>query len=177
MSSTIKRTLAGLLAVGGLLSAPAWAERADRTKPVQLDADSVHLDDVKKTADYEGHVVLIQGTMTMKADRIDISQDDQGLSSGVAVGKPVYFRQKMDNSDEYVEAEASRMEYDAHTTILKLIGSAHLKRGEDDLRGAVIIYDTTTERYQAQGSSESGGQGRVHAVIHPRTKNGAAAKP
>jgi lipopolysaccharide export system protein LptA len=147
--------------------ATAHAERADRGKPVTLDADRVRLDDVKKTAVYEGRVVLTQGTMTIKAERIDVSQDAHGMTSGEATGSPVYFRQKMEGRPDFMEAEADRAVYDANTGVLRLIGSAHLKRGEDELRGSLIVYDTRTERYQAQGSGEPGGQGRVHAVIRP----------
>jgi lipopolysaccharide export system protein LptA len=157
-----------VLLVAGLgLASAAHAERADRGKPVLLDADRVRLDDIKKTAIYEGRVVLTQGTMTIKAERIDVSQDASGMTSGEATGSPVYFKQKMEGRPEYMEAEANRVIYDANTGVLRLIGSAHLKRGDDELRGSLIVYDTRTERYQAQGSGEPGGQGRVHAVIRP----------
>ena len=168
MKSLARLTLT--LCAGLCLVNAAWAEHTDRTQPVLLDADRVRLDDLNKTAIYEGHVVMTQGTMTIKADRIDVSQDGQGMTSGVAVGKPVYFRQKLENSDQYMEAEANRAEYNARTAILRLIGSADLKRGQDDLRGPLIIYDTRTERYQAQGSGGAGGTGRVHAVIQSGAK-------
>lgn len=171
------RSLAvGLLLAGIALASSVRAELADRTRPVLLDADSVRLDDAKKIAVYEGHVVLSQGTLTIKADRIDVSQNERGMTSSEATGKPVLFRQKLEGRPEYLEAEADRVVYDARTAILKLIGSAHLKRGDDELRGAVIVYDTNTERYQAEGSAEPGGKGRVHAIIRPATatdgKNG-----
>ena len=153
-------------------SLPAWAERADKNKPVNLESDSARMDDAQKLAIYEGHVVLTQGTLMITADRIDVRQDDQGFSSGEAVGKPVYFRQKMDGSDEIAEGWANRLEYDGRAEKLKLIGQARLKRGEDDLRGNLITYDGKTESFQAQGSI-SGSPGRVRAVIRP--KNGSAA--
>jgi len=166
------------MCMGLLVANLAWAERADRTQPVQLEADKVSLDDAKKTAVYQGHVIMNQGTLTIKADRIDVNQDGQGMTSGVATGNLAYFRQKMEGSDQYMEAWAKRAEYDARTGILKLIGTAHLKRGEDDLRGPLIVYDTQTERYRAEGNGEPGGTGRVRAVIQPSTRNDAPeAKP
>jgi len=71
-----------------LLTPLAHAEKADKTKPVNVEADSVRVEDAKKTAVYEGHVVLTQGTLMMTADRIDVRQDEQGFSSGDASGKP-----------------------------------------------------------------------------------------
>ncbi len=177
MRLTIERGLIALLCCAALAS-PARAEKADRERPVQIEADTVHMDDAKKTAQYEGHVILTQGTMSMQADRIDVSQDAQGMASGVATGKPVHFRQKMEGRDEYMEADALRVEYDARTELVKLIGAAHVKQGGDDLRGAVITYDMNTERYQAQGSDSRNAAGRVHAVIQPRNKGQApSTKP
>lgn len=157
-----------------LLTMPAHAEKADKAKPVNLEADSVRVEDAKKIAVYEGHVVLTQGTLMMTADRIDVQQDDQGFSSSDASGKPVYFRQKMEGREEFAEGWAERILYDGRTDKLKLSGQARLKRGEEDLRGNLITYDAKSEYYQAQGSGD-GVRGRVRAVILP--KSGAANAP
>jgi len=151
-----------------LLAMSAHAEKADKTKPVNLEADSVRVEDAKKTAVYEGHVVLTQGTLMMTADRIDVQQDDQGFSSSDASGKPVYFRQKMDGREEFAEGWAERIVYDSRSDKLKLSGQARLKRGEEELRGNLIIYDGKSEYYQAQGSSD-GVRGRVRAIILPKS--------
>ena len=164
-----------LLLIPLLLAAvPALAEKADKAKPVNVEADSMKMDDVQKTAVYEGHVVLTQGTLMITADRIDVHQDEQGFSLGTAVGKPVYFREKMEGSDEFAEGWANNLEYDGVADKLRLTGQARLKRGEDDLRGNLITYDGKTEYFQAQGSIR-GNPGRVHAVIRP--KNGTASAP
>jgi lipopolysaccharide export system protein LptA len=160
-----------------LLAAPsAWAEKADRDKPVNVEANSLRVDDAKKVAVYEGHVVMTQGTLMITADRIDVRQDDQGFSSGEAHGKPAYFRQKMDGKDEFAEGWAERIDYDGRGDKLKLTGQARLKRGEEELRGSLITYDGATEYYQAQGGV-SGAPGRVRAVIRPKNNNTPAAKP
>jgi lipopolysaccharide export system protein LptA len=150
------------------LSLPAWAERADKGKPVNIEADSARVDDAKKTAIYEGHVVLSQGTLMIKADRIEVSQDDKGFASGEATGKPVYFRQKMDGQETFAEGWANTLLYDGRSDKLKLSGEARLKRGEDDLRGNLITYDGKSEYFQAQGSFD-GAPGRVHAVIRAKS--------
>ena len=158
-----------------LAAQPALADRSDKDKPVNVEADSARMDEVQKLAIYEGHVVLTQGTLMITADRIDVRQDDQGFSSGTAVGKPVYFRQKIEGRDEYAEGWAAHLDYDGRGEKLKLSGQARLKRGEDDLRGNLITYDAKTEFFQAQGSI-SGNPGRVRAVIRPKTAP-AATKP
>ncbi len=151
-----------------LLAAPAHAEVADKTKPVNLEADSVRVEDAKKTAVYDGHVVLTQGTLMMTADRIEVRQDEQGFASGDASGKPVYFRQKMEGREEYAEGWAERILYEGRSDTLKLSGQARLKRGDEEVRGNLIVYDAKSEFYRAQGSSD-GVRGRVRAVIYPKS--------
>lgn len=170
----MKRRVDLLLACLLLFALPASAEKGDRDKPVNVEADSLRVDDAKKTAVYEGHVVLTQGTLMITADRIEIRQDDRGFTSGDALGKPAYFRQKMDVKEEYAEGWAEHIDYDARADKLKLAGQARLKRGEEELRGSLITYDGSTGFYQAQGSI-SGGPGRVRAVIRP--KNSTPTKP
>ena len=174
MPIRIQWLFSGLLLLAmSLLVMPVHAERADKTKPVNLEADSVRVEDAKKTAIYEGHVVLTQGTLMLTADRIEVRQDAKGFASGDAIGKPVYFRQKMEGRDEFAEGWAERIIYEAQADKLRLSGQARLKRGEEELRGNLIVYDARTEQYQAQGSSD-GVRGRVRAVIYPK---GSAAAP
>jgi lipopolysaccharide export system protein LptA len=155
-----------------MLAFPAHAEKADKSKPINLEADSVRVEDAKQTAIYEGHVVLTQGTLMMTAEKIELRQDAKGFTVGNASGSPVYFRQKMDGREELAEGWADRIIYDGGADKLQLSGQARLKRGADELRGSLIIYDAKTEFYQAQGSS-NGVKGRVKAVIQP--KNSALA--
>lgn len=168
----------GLLALG-LTSGPALAEKADRSKPIQIEADSLRMDDSKKSSVYEGNVLLSQGTLNIQADRIDVRQDNKGMAVGEAVGNPVRFNQKIEGRNEFIEAHSNRLEYDARTEVIKLSGSAYLKQGGDELNGGVIIYDVRSERYQAQGKGEDGKPGRVRAIIQPRTDadEAAPAKP
>jgi lipopolysaccharide export system protein LptA len=164
-----------LAIVAGLGAGSALAEKEDRNRPIQIEADLVRFDDTKKTAMYEGNVILSQGTMSINADRIDIHQDDKGMTLGEATGQPVRFQQKAEGRDEYLDAQANRLEYDARTEVIKLIGGARLKLGGDELRGGVIVYDVRTERYQAEGGVADGRQGRVRAMIQPRKQGDGAA--
>src|SRR5262249_45695119 len=86
---------AGLIALlAGLSVTPALAEKSDRNKPVNIEADKLTIDDNKKESVFEGNVTLTQGSLMLKADRIVVKQDAQGFNYGFAYGKPAYFRQK-----------------------------------------------------------------------------------
>lgn len=148
---------------------PVWADRADRNQPVQIEADRARVDEQKKVAIYEGNVTLSQGTLRVYADRIDIRQDDKGFASGEATGAPVRVRQKLEGRDTFIEAQAHRLEYDAASEQVRLIGGARLKRGDEELRGNLITYNIQTELYRAEGGAASSeGDGRVRAILRPR---------
>jgi lipopolysaccharide export system protein LptA len=163
-----------------LLATSAHAEKADRDKPVNLEADTVTLDDIKKISVYQGNVVLSQGTLMLRADRVQVTQNADGLDKVSAIGRPVAFRQKTDGRDEYIEGFADRIEYDSVTSQLELIGQARLRRGGDDLHGAQISYNANTGFYKVVGQPNAQSpSGRVRAVIRPKPRmtEQPAAKP
>lgn len=171
------RTFAVALAL--FAAAPAFAERADRDKPVHLEADKVTIDDRKGTQVFEGRVTLTQGTMTVHGAKIVVSQDDAGYQKGVAYGDakaPASFRQKREGKDEWIEGHAERIEHDARTEQTRLFNHAYVKSGDDEVSGQYIEYDGLTENYVVTGGPATGGQStssdnRVRAVIQPKNKN------
>ena len=166
-----------------LLAAPgARAEKADRDKPVNLEADRVTIDDAKQTALFEGNVVLTQGTLQIRGDRMEVRQDKEGFKYGTTWGNLAYFRQKREGYDEYVEGWAERIEHDGRAETLQLFNRAQMKRGEDEVRGNYISYDAKTEFYQvigggAKAATANNPEGRVRAVIQPKSKEKPPANP
>ena len=174
--------IAGL--AGALLTVPAArAEKADRDKPVNIEADRVSVDDVKKVQVFEGNVQLVKGTLVIRAERIVVTQDDDGYQRGVATGTastPPRFRQKREGQDDYIEGEAERIEHDAKGERTEFFNRAWVKSGLDEVRGQFISYDARSERYFVtsgpNGTRAQPGSGeRVRAVIQPRNKDAAGA--
>ena len=174
MSAEKRRALRRII-VATMLGAAclsAQAERADRDKPVNIEADKVEIDDQKKEAVFQGNVVLTQGTLMLKADRIVVNQDEGGFQSGVAYGKPAYFRQKREGFEDFIEGEAERLEYNGQQEKVELFINAKLTRGGDEVRGNYISYSALTEFFEVMGDqpgAEAGTSGgRVRAIIQPR---------
>ena len=166
------------------LASAVHAERADRDKPVNLEADRVTVDDAKQTATFEGKVVLTQGTLMIRGDRMIVQQDADGFKYGVAYGNLANFRQKREGYDEYIEGYAERIEYDGKADKLQMFNRAYLKKGNDDVRGSYISYDATSEFFRVvgggkQAATPSNPEGRVRAVIQPKSsaKPAAGAPP
>ena len=163
--------------LAGATSMPAWGEKSDRDKPVNIESDRMNADDAKKTAVFDGRVILTQGTLTIRGDRITVTQDAQGFQTGTAAGNPASFRQKRDGSSEYIEAEAERIEYNGKADRVEFFGRARLRRDcGDDVRGNYISYDARTEFFTVNSAATAAAKGapqeRVSAVLMP--KNPAA---
>jgi lipopolysaccharide export system protein LptA len=163
------------------LAGPAQAERADRSKPINLESDRMRVDDVQKTSVFEGKVVMTQGTLTIRADKVTVRQDQEGYQYGSASGNPASFRQKRDGANEYIDGEADRIEYNGKLDKVELFNHARLKREPaDEVRGNYISYDSRTEYFTVTGGAGPAASGspdaRVHAVIQPRITGEAAEK-
>ena len=155
------------------LAAPAaLADRTDRDQPINLESDRLVANEAKKISTFEGHVVVTQGTLVIRADRIIVRQDAQGFQRGTATGNPATFRQKREGYDEYIDGEALKIEYDAKTERVEFFECARLHRGSrEDVRGNYISYDQKTEYFRVESSGTTSTQCsdvRVRAVIMPK---------
>jgi lipopolysaccharide export system protein LptA len=150
----------------------AYAEKADRSKPVNLDADKVVYDDAKKTSLFEGKVVLTQGSIRIQADKILVKQDKNGFSYATANGSPVSFKQKLEGSSDFIEGYGERLEFDSKSDTVQLFDRAFIKRGQDELRGNYISYNSRSEVFKVEGGSPAASAtttpGRVHVIIQPK---------
>lgn len=195
-SKRLARTLrrAAGAALGALLvfgaAGLAQAEKADREKPMNIEADAMRYDDLKQESVFTGNVVVTKGTIVIRGARIDVRQDPEGYQYGVvtaAPGKLAYYKQRRDGppgSDEWVEGESEVIEYDSRADNVKFIRRAVMRRliaGKinDETTGALIVYDQSNDTFsvnsapQASGSSNAGG-GRVRAVLTPQPGSSGA---
>ena len=172
-----------LAALLSLAAAPSHAERADRGKPVNIEADRVTVDDKNKIHIFEGHVVLTQGTLTIRSDKLVVSQDLEGYQRGIATGGEgglARFRQKREGKNEWVEGEGERIEHDARSELSQFFQRGRVKSGEDEVRGQYIQFNGVTETYVVTNGPNAttvpSQQGRVQVTIQPKKKD-APAKP
>ncbi|HRH72638.1 lipopolysaccharide transport periplasmic protein LptA [Zoogloea sp.] len=160
----------------------AHAERADRSKPVNIEADRVTVDDKNKIHIFEGHVLLTQGTLTIRSDKLVVSQDAEGYQRGVATsgeGGLARFRQKREGKNEWVEGEGERIEHDARSELSQFFQRAKVRSGADEVRGQYIQFNGITETYLVTNGPNAttvpSQQGRVQVTIQPKKKDASAA--
>lgn len=174
------RLIFTFLMLAFVLSFPARAEKADRSKPTEIEADQMVADDVKQITVFTGNVVMTQGSRVGKAAKVVMVQDPEGYQYTTlyaAPGQLASIREKRDGGpDLWVEGYGERIAYDNKTEIIQFFVRANLKQLEgkkvtDDIRGEYISYDSKSEFYQVHNTpagKSSPGAGRVKAVIEPR---------
>ncbi len=160
----------------------ASAEKADRDKPTNIEADSLVHDELNQVSIFTGRAVLTRGTMVMRGARIEMREDADGYQYGVIFPGPqqrAFFRQKREGNDEFMEGEALRIEFDGKADRIKLIDNAEVRRYRgavlnDTMTGKLIIYENLTDVFSIDGrrTQEGGkaGEGRVKAILAPRSK-------
>ncbi|EDZ98400.1 lipopolysaccharide transport periplasmic protein LptA, partial [Burkholderia sp. H160] len=159
--SACRAALAALVVVLPLVGfAPlAHADRADKDKPLNIEADNMTYDDLRQVSIFTGHVVATKGTILIKADRVEVSQDPQGyqFATGTSSGNNLsYFRQKREGLDEYIEGTAIRIDYDGKQDLTTLTTNATVRRLQsmttllDQVHGSVITYDGQNDFYTAK---------------------------
>ena len=158
-----------------LAASAAYAETADKTKPISFTSDGGEVNYEKKTGVLTGNVVITQGTLTIRADRINFKQNADNSLSATAFGNPISFRQKRDDAEGYYEGWAQRAEYDGTKEQLELFDNAILRRGTDEIRSNYITYNSKTELFKAEGRpatspipGEAGRSDRVRGTFQPK---------
>lgn len=182
----VQARLIGFVLVAAVGVPLAHAEKADKSKPLNIEADNGRYDDAKQMGTFTGNVVVTKGTMSMRAAKIEVRQTPDGAQFGVATAdadKRAIFRQKREGLDEYIEGEGERIEYDGKADTIRFINRAVIRRFRgstlaDETAGSVIVYDNTAEVFSVVGgaaaATPTNPSGRVRAVLTPREVPAAA---
>ena len=182
--------LLACLALAPLL--PAQAEKADRNKPMNIEADALRYEDQKQLSTFTGKVLVTKGTIVMRGARLEVRQDAAGNQFGTMFaepGKRAFFRQKREGLDEFIEGEGETIEYDGKADTVKFIRKAHLRRLRgatlaDEITGGVIVYENLTDMFTVDGNASKAATGvagapagRVRAMLTPKPETNGAAAP
>ena len=166
------RILAACLALA--FACGASAETADKGKPITFSADGAEVNYETGTGVLKGNVIITQGTITIRANRIDFKQNPDNSMSATAYGNPLAFRQKRDGMDAYDEGWAQRAVYDGSKEQLELFDNAILRRGSDEIRSNYISYNSATDLFKAEGrpattaTAADAPKARVQGTFRPK---------
>lgn len=150
-----------------LLPLPLAAEQPapERPVPVTIEADRMELNQKLGTSHYQGGVVLVQGTLEIRAEHITLYSVEKRLQRALAEGNPATLLQQGEEGEGAIRAEATSMEYLPQSRAIQLSGKARLWRDGNEFSGEQINYDLNQQLVRATGATQ--GDGRVRVLLQP----------
>ena len=149
-----------------LLSVPtgqtAADTRSDGSQPISVQADQSDFDEKAGIQRLTGNVEITQGTLTLKADSIEIELKDGALLKIVGEGNPIRFQQQTDTGAT-MSGQSNRIEYNTQTTQITFSGDARFERPGQKLSGNSITYNMSDLTFKASGDKK----GRVSIILQP----------
>ncbi|MBI2396195.1 MAG: lipopolysaccharide transport periplasmic protein LptA [Xanthomonadales bacterium] len=159
------RPSAEALLISLFLAAPAaMALESDREQTMQIDADHAKGNAAAGTTLLTGNVRIDQGSLSIRAERAEVEQQDQDIRRVVLDGAPAHLEQEIEQQGR-LKADAERIEYLLAEQKVVLSGNVRVERPRGVMTGARIVYKLDTGEMNA---GEAGS--RVHMTIAPKPK-------
>lgn len=147
-----------------LMSANAFALKSDRDKPADIEADDTTINFKTGQRTFIGNVIVVQGTLRIKADKVIANYKDGKLVNATAWGNLARFKSRPDGKPEDVEGLAKKIFVNQANNTLTLTTNATLKQGINTARGQEIIYNLANDTLKIQGGSKIGAGGNSGKV-------------
>ncbi len=168
----VKNLIPGVVALtllGALVTQPVWAERADKSQPMNIEADALRYDDLKQVSVFTGRVMVTKGSIVIRGARLEVRQDPEGYQFGTVTGEPgqrAFFRQKREGLQEFVEGEGETIEYNGRSDNVTFVRRAEMRRllgsaVSDRVNGDVIFYDNQTDMFTVDGAPKKTTSGQT----------------
>lgn len=162
---------AGLALALAWASFPAVALKADRTQPMDIQADALETQVNEGRATLDGNVRISQGSLRVGAANAVVQQNDnREVTRAVLRGSPATLGQDLDDGGR-VDARANVIDYDVAGGVVVLTGAVEIDQPRGTLRGERITYDLNSGQLTGGGNETPG---RVSLRINPKPAAAAA---
>jgi len=160
---------AALLCVAPL---PAVAQTPAASRaPVHISADHFHFDQRKGAGNYSGNVVVTQGKLVIKGDKLDILAPGNGpIQKLTMTGAPATF-EDVTADGKHINGQSKDMVYSPAEQRIVLTGDARLQQRGNAFHASRIVYDIRRDLVDAGAPGQ-----RIEATFTPATGQ-AAQKP
>ncbi len=114
----------------------------------------------------KGQVRITVPDGKLASDDAAVTFRNNDIVRAVIRGRPATFEQRLEDSSQVAQGRADTIEYDVQAATVRLVGSAWLSDGQNEIRGSTLVYDIGKQRVAANpGETEPGG---VHITILPK---------
>jgi len=160
-------------------SAPVIGFRADPNAPIEIEADTLIVEQADQQATFIGSVVAVQGAMTLTSDRLVVTyaaKEADGTSGGDDTGSGTEVKQIHATGNVHVTSEDDQTAvgewaiYEVADAEITMGDTVVLRQGENVIRGKRLQIDLNTGRARVDGGvsatdGESGSSGRVRGLF------------
>jgi lipopolysaccharide export system protein LptA len=137
----------------------------DSDQPVYITADNANFDNIKGIAEYEGNVVVNQGSRHLEANKLTIQRDaDNQIKVMTAIGDPANFKSQPDADKPVGYGSAKIIKYYPQQNKVDLLENAKLMQNGDTLSGPKLSYNFVTEVLQGKSSKQQ----RTTVILQPK---------
>ena len=134
-----------------------FALSEDIDQPIEIEAESVMVDETTGFNEFIGDAVVKQGSLVMTAEIIQVQTNADGVETMIAKGtieKPAKYIQSQENQARLIEATATLITYDVNEGMIFLVGDAFLVQGFDSFSGDSLTYDINNDKVLVKGSED-----------------------
>jgi len=135
----------------------AFALSEDAKQSIEIEAESVIVDEASGFNEFSGNAEVRQGSLLMTAELIQVQTNIDGVETMKAtgtVGKPAKYIQSQENQARFIEATATLITYDVNEGMIFLVGNAYLIQGFDSFSGDKLTYDINNDKVIVKGSED-----------------------
>ena len=135
----------------------AFALPEDAKQPIEIEAQSVVVDETTGLNKFSGNAEVKQGSLLLLAELIQVQTDNKEVVSMIAKGsleKPAKYIQNQENQARFIEATAEIIEYDVDKGMIFLEKNASLIQGFEYFSGHQLTYDINNNRVIGSGSED-----------------------
>jgi lipopolysaccharide export system protein LptA len=135
----------------------AFALSEDAKQPIEIEAESVIVDETSGFNEFSGNAEIRQGSLLMTAELIQVQTNAGGVETMKATGtldNPAKYIQSQENQARFIEATATLITYDVNEGMIFLVGNAYLIQGFDSFSGDTLTYDINNDKVIVKGSED-----------------------
>jgi len=134
-----------------------FALSEDAKQPIEIEAESVIVDETSGFNEFIGNAEVRQGSLLMTAGLIQVQTNEEGVETMKATGtlnNPAKYTQNQENQARFIEATATLITYDVNQGMIFLVGNAYLIQGFDSFSGDTLTYDINNDKVIVKGSED-----------------------
>jgi lipopolysaccharide export system protein LptA len=146
-----------ILLIAIFFTTSTFALLEDANLPIEVEADSVIVDETSGFNEFSGNAEVRQGSLLMTANLIQVQTNADGVETMKATGtvdNPAKYIQSQENQARFIEATATLITYDVNKGMIFLVGNAYLIQGFDSFSGDTLTYDINNDKVIVKGSED-----------------------